>query len=54
VNATLRYYYPNINVDRLSDERREKLWNEWIYVRSQERIFQLGILRQVIEEAFSK
>jgi hypothetical protein len=49
VNAILRFHY-KIEPEELSDEDQSRLWHEYIYVKSQERIFQMGILRTVLGE----
>jgi len=36
INAQLRYYYPNLDVEGLSDEKWAMLWNDLKWVREEE------------------
>jgi hypothetical protein len=49
INAILRYHY-KVDPEELDDETQIRLWHEYIYVKSEERIFQMGILRTVLGE----
>lgn len=52
-DAILRFYY-KIDPDQLGDQEYIKLLTEYAYVRKEERNFYIGILRQVVSEAFGK
>ena len=50
MNAVLRFNYPNINIDGLTNKKWAALYNEYIYVTNQknenlESIIQLAILK---------
>ncbi|WP_143164256.1 sarcosine oxidase subunit delta [Hymenobacter daecheongensis] len=49
--ALLRFHY-KVDPDTLSDRAYYTLWHDYLYVRSQERALLLGVMRQVISEAF--
>jgi hypothetical protein len=52
--AIIRFYYPQLQPDEMEYEELVKIFNEYVFVKKQERVFHLNIFRQVIEEAFSK
>lgn len=51
--ALLRYHY-QIDPAGLSDEAFDQLWEEYLYVRHQDREMLVSVMRQVVAEAFGK
>lgn len=51
--AIIRYHYPQLQPDKMEYDELVKIFNEYIFVKKQERLFHLNIFRQVINEAFS-
>ncbi len=52
VDALLRFHY-KVEPSSLSDEAYWQLWYDYLFVREQKRELMLGVMRQVVNEAFS-
>jgi hypothetical protein len=50
--AIIRYHYPKLQPDEMEYQELVRIFNEYVFVKKQERIFHLNIFRQVMSEAF--
>ena len=50
--AIIRYHYPQLQPDEMEYAELVRIFNEYIFVKKQERVFHLNIFRQVLSEAF--
>lgn len=53
VDALLRFHF-KVDPDTLDDEAYWRHWYDYLYARQQERDLMLGVMRQVLNEAFAK